>query len=85
VKIAAERKARDILITIEDDGPGIPEALREAVFQPFYRIDTARRRQTGGTGLGLSIARDIVLGHGGDLSFETGSRGGAKAVLRLPA
>jgi two-component system, OmpR family, osmolarity sensor histidine kinase EnvZ len=85
VKIAAEQKARDILITIEDDGPGIPEALREAVFQPFYRIDTARRRQTGGTGLGLSIARDIVLGHGGDLRFEAGSRGGAKAVLRLPA
>ncbi len=85
VKIAAERTARDIQITIEDDGPGIPEAMREAVFQPFYRIDTARRRQTGGTGLGLSIARDIVLGHGGDLSFETGSKGGAKAVLRLPA
>jgi two-component system osmolarity sensor histidine kinase EnvZ len=85
VRIAAERKARDVLITIEDDGPGIPEALREAVFQPFYRIDQARRRQTGGTGLGLSIARDIILGHGGDISFETGSRGGAKAVLRLPA
>jgi two-component system, OmpR family, osmolarity sensor histidine kinase EnvZ len=85
VKIAAERKARNIQITIEDDGPGIPEALREAVFQPFFRIDTARRRQTGGTGLGLSIARDIVLGHGGDLRFETGARGGAKAVLRLPA
>jgi two-component system osmolarity sensor histidine kinase EnvZ len=85
VKIAAKRTARDIMITIEDDGPGIPEALREAVFQPFYRIDTARRRQTGGTGLGLSIARDIVLGHGGDLSFETGSKGGARAVLRLPA
>ena len=85
VKIAAARTARTIEITIEDDGPGIPEALREAVFQPFYRIDTARRRQTGGTGLGLSIARDIVLGHGGDLSFETGSKGGARAVLRLPA
>ena len=85
VKIAAERRAREIRITIEDDGPGIPEAFREAVFQPFFRIDTARRRQTGGTGLGLSIARDIALGHGGDLGFETGSRGGAKAVLRLPA
>ncbi len=84
VEITAERDARDIRITIEDDGPGIPEALREAVFQPFFRIDTARRRQTGGTGLGLSIARDIVLGHGGDLGFETGSKGGARAVLRLP-
>jgi len=85
VKIAAEGRAREIRITIEDDGPGIPEAFREAVFQPFFRIDTARRRQTGGTGLGLSIARDIVLGHGGDLRFERSSRGGAKAVLRLPA
>ncbi len=85
VRIAAERTASDILITVEDDGPGIPEPLREAVFQPFFRVDTARRRQTGGTGLGLSIARDIALGHGGDLSFETGTRGGAKAVLRLPA
>lgn len=85
VRIAAERTAKEIRITIEDDGPGIPEGLREAVFQPFFRIDAARRRQTGGTGLGLSIARDIVLGHGGDLGFETGSRGGARAVLRLPA
>ena len=85
VRIGAERRPREIRITIEDDGPGIPEAFREAVFQPFFRIDTARRRQTGGTGLGLSIARDIVLGHGGDLGFETGGRGGAKAVLRLPA
>jgi two-component system osmolarity sensor histidine kinase EnvZ len=85
VKIAAERTASDVLITVEDDGPGIPEPLREAVFQPFFRVDTARRRQTGGTGLGLSIARDIALGHGGDLSFESGTRGGAKAVLRLPA
>lgn len=85
VRIAAERTAKDIRITIEDDGPGIPEGLREAVFQPFFRVDAARRRRTGGTGLGLSIARDIVLGHGGDLGFETGSRGGAKAVLRLPA
>lgn len=85
VRIAAEKTARDIQITIEDDGPGIPEALREAVFQPFFRIDTARRRQTGGTGLGLSIARDIVLGHGGDLHFEASAKGGAKAVLRLPA
>jgi two-component system osmolarity sensor histidine kinase EnvZ len=84
VKVAAERTAKDVLITIEDDGPGIPEQLREAVFQPFFRVDTARRRQTGGTGLGLSIARDIALGHGGDLSFETSARGGAKAVLRLP-
>jgi two-component system osmolarity sensor histidine kinase EnvZ len=84
VRITAERTPRDVLITIEDDGPGIPEALREAVFQPFFRIDSARRRQTGGTGLGLSIARDIVLAHGGDLGFATGSRGGAKAVLRLP-
>ncbi len=85
VRIAAERRARDVLITIEDDGPGIPENLREAVFQPFFRVDTARRRQTGGTGLGLSIARDIVLGHGGELTFESSTRGGAKAVLRLPA
>lgn len=85
VGIAAERRPRAVLITIEDDGPGIPETLREAVFQPFFRVDAARRRRTGGTGLGLSIARDIVLGHGGELTFESSAKGGAKAVLRLPA
>jgi two-component system osmolarity sensor histidine kinase EnvZ len=85
VEIVAESRAGEIRIAVEDDGPGIPEALREAVFQPFFRIDTARRRQTGGTGLGLSIARDIILGHGGELSIESGRRGGARLVLRLPA
>jgi two-component system osmolarity sensor histidine kinase EnvZ len=85
VRIAAERRPRAVVITIEDDGPGIPENLRETVFQPFFRVDPARRRQTGGTGLGLSIARDIVLGHGGELTFESSVKGGAKAMLRLPA
>lgn len=84
IRIIARRRAEDLLITIEDDGPGVPPDLREKVFQPFFRLDQARRRETGGTGLGLTIARDIVRSHGGELTLEASERGGAKAVLRLP-
>jgi two-component system osmolarity sensor histidine kinase EnvZ len=71
-------------IMIDDDGPGIPEPLREAVFRPFYRLETSRNMSTGGVGLGLTIARDIMLSHGGELSLETSPHGGLRARLHLP-
>jgi two-component system osmolarity sensor histidine kinase EnvZ len=71
-------------VMIDDDGPGIPEALREAVFRPFYRLESSRNLETGGVGLGLTIARDIMLSHGGDLRLETSPQGGLRAHLILP-
>ncbi len=76
---------RTIDIIIDDDGPGIPESSREAVFQPFVRLDTSRNAGTGGIGLGLTIARDTMLSHGGSLTLETSPQGGLRARCSLPA
>lgn len=84
VGISAAERGQHVEIAVEDDGPGIPEAQRERVFQPFVRLDQSRSRETGGIGLGLTIARDIVLGHGGELSLHASARGGLKALVRLP-
>ena len=71
-------------ITVDDDGPGIPESAREDVFRPFYRLDESRNPETGGTGLGLAIARDLVRSHGGDIVMEDSPHGGLRARIRLP-
>ena len=84
VAVRAERVSDMIEITIDDDGPGIPEEEREEVFKPFYRLDSSRNPETGGTGLGLTIARDVMRGHGGDLQLEEAPDGGLRARLRLP-
>jgi two-component system, OmpR family, osmolarity sensor histidine kinase EnvZ len=75
---------KSVEIMVDDDGPGIPEALREAVFRPFYRLETSRNQSTGGVGLGLTIARDIMLSHGGEITLETSPQGGLRAHLHLP-
>jgi two-component system osmolarity sensor histidine kinase EnvZ len=71
-------------ILIDDDGPGIPVAERERVFQPFIRLDPSRNSSTGGIGLGLTIARDVARSHGGDVHLETSPQGGLRARLHLP-
>jgi signal transduction histidine kinase len=73
-----------IEITIDDDGPGIPEAELQRVFQPFYRVEDSRNRDTGGTGLGLAIAQSIVQAHGGELTLANRPGGGLHACIRLP-
>lgn len=74
----------DALITVEDDGPGIPPDLLEAVLEPFVRGEASRSHETGGTGLGLAIARGIALDHSGSLSLRNRPGGGLSAELRLP-
>lgn len=82
IGISVKQKDEVIEIAVDDDGPGIPEAYREKVFEPFVRLD---EQPDGGTGLGLTIARDVVLSHGGDLRLDRSRRGGLRAVLRMPA
>lgn len=71
-------------LSVLDEGPGIPVAALERVFEPFYRLEESRNRETGGTGLGLSIARSIAESHGGSLSLRNRPQGGLAATLSLP-
>lgn len=84
VRISVSRKPALVEFLIDDDGPGIPEQEREAVFKPFYRLDASRNPGTGGTGLGLSIARDLARGHGGEVTLGDSPMGGLRATVRLP-
>ncbi|MGZ9932821.1 sensor histidine kinase [Streptomyces sp. NC-S4] len=72
------------LLEVTDDGPGIPEADRDRVFERFVRLDADRGRASGGTGLGLAIAREIARAHGGDVHALPAPAGGARLVLRIP-
>ncbi|HEY6825085.1 MAG TPA: HAMP domain-containing sensor histidine kinase [Steroidobacteraceae bacterium] len=74
----------DLVVRVRDHGPGIPEKELERVFEPFYRLESSRNRDSGGTGLGLSIARDIAQAHGGSLRLANAAGGGLEATLRLP-
>lgn len=84
VNVTVLRVGDQVEIIVDDDGPGIPADKRAHVFQPFVRLEPSRNPATGGTGLGLTIARDIVRGHGGDVTLEDSPRGGLRAVVRLP-
>ncbi|MBZ9556731.1 MULTISPECIES: ATP-binding protein [unclassified Modicisalibacter] len=83
VEIACRRHANQLVVTICDDGPGIPEAQRERVFQPFVRLEPSRSRHTGGSGLGLAIARHIARAHGGDIQLGAAPGGGLAVRLSL--
>ena len=82
VRIA--RDHRDLSVVIEDQGPGIPGADLERVFEPFVRLDESRNRDKGGSGLGLAIARTIIRGHGGNIFLENRAEGGLRVTVALP-
>lgn len=84
VWLSLERRGNFVEILIDDDGPGIPEDQREAVFRPFHRLEPSRNQKTGGVGLGLTIARDIARRHGGDILLRDSPQKGLRAVVRLP-
>ncbi|GIH73644.1 sensor histidine kinase [Planobispora longispora] len=83
VVVALRAEGADAVLTVTDDGPGIPEADRERVFDRFTRLDSARSRDEGGAGLGLAIVRETVNAHGGAVHLEDASPG-LRAVVRLP-
>ena len=84
VNVTLTRDTRLVEITVEDDGPGIPEARHEEAFRPCHRLDEGRNLQTGGSGLGLAIARDVARAHGGDIFLGSSPLGGLRATIRLP-
>ena len=73
-----------LTLRVLDEGPGIPAEALDQVFEPFFRLESSRNRNTGGTGLGLSIARDIAQAHGGKLTLANRDGGGLEARLVLP-
>jgi signal transduction histidine kinase len=72
------------VLTVDDDGPGIPEEYREEVFLRFTRLDDSRARHRGGVGLGLAIVAGIVHAHGGTVRAEDSAMGGARLTVTLP-
>ncbi|PQA47691.1 ATP-binding protein [Amnimonas aquatica] len=85
VRATVRRDGEWAVLTVEDDGPGIPEESRERIFEPFTRLDDSRTRSTGGYGLGLSIVSRIVYWFGGRIHVDTSERlGGARFVMRWP-
>jgi signal transduction histidine kinase len=73
------------IIEIDDDGPGVPPTEMERLFEPFYRGEPSRNRETGGIGLGLAVVRSLARAHGGDVTLHNRTGGGLKACVRLPA
>lgn len=84
VAIAGGMSRRNLVITVDDNGPGVPADAREAVFRPFYSLDNARNQNVKSTGLGLAIARDIIRAHGGEIHLSESRMGGLKATIRIP-
>ncbi|TSA12742.1 MAG: glycosyltransferase, partial [Betaproteobacteria bacterium] len=82
--IKVEDAADRLTIRVLDDGPGIPAQELDQAFEPFFRGEASRSRDTGGTGLGLGIARNIARAHGGDLVLRNRAEGGLEAMLTLP-
>lgn len=83
-RVTVDIQDDSVLVSIDDDGPGIPERLLGDVFKPFHRLDDSRSRETGGTGLGLTVARTIVRAHGGDITLTNRVEGGLHVEVALP-
>ena len=84
VELYLKKGRSTINISIEDDGPGIPQKEHQNVLKPFYKIDKSRSETKSSVGLGLAISSDVVKSHGGDLKFDKSSLGGLKVIISLP-
>ena len=83
--ISLADRGAEVVLTVDDDGPGIPESERDRVLKRFVRLDKARSRDDGGSGLGLSIVDEVARAHGGSVSISRSPLGGARIEVRLPA
>jgi signal transduction histidine kinase len=84
IQVSLVRQDGNYLVTVDDDGPGIPPGQREAVFAPFTRLDDSRQRDTGGSGMGLAIVKQVARWHGGEAAIATAPSGGVRATLAWP-
>ena len=84
VSVALESNNRRLEITIDDDGPGIPEDKREDVFKAFSRLEESRNKETGGIGLGLAITKDVITSHGGKIELTDSPLGGLRVLISIP-
>jgi signal transduction histidine kinase len=85
VEVSVHQDGSRVMLTVDDDGAGIPEDQRERVFERFVRLDEARARDDGGSGLGLAIVREISRAHGGEAAVGLSALGGARFTVDLPA
>ena len=89
VEVRLERQpaanGEEVVVSVRDSGPGVPNEALQKIFEPFYRLDDARNRQTGGAGLGLSIADRAIRLHGGQLRASNRKEGGLEVEIRIPA
>lgn len=83
-EISLQTSPEEIIVHVDDKGPGIAENMRQKIFEPFVRLEESRNRETGGIGLGLAIARSIVHGHGGNIEISESPNGGARFTVKLP-
>ena len=84
IVVTLDRTTRNAVLSVKDNGPGIPQDAIPHIFDRFYRVDKARSRETGGTGLGLSIVRQMVLLHGGTIRAESQEGQGSDFIVELP-
>lgn len=82
--VGIETDARSVILTVDDEGAGIPIDMREIMLEPFVRLEQSRNRATGGAGLGLAVVRSLVEAHDGAVSIDDAPTGGARFVVRLP-
>lgn len=84
IAVKLESNNNKLEVTIDDDGPGIPEDKREEVFKAFVRLEESRNKETGGVGLGLSIAKDVITSHGGRIELFDSPMGGLRVLVSIP-
>jgi len=84
ILIKIDKQTSNVIISIDDDGPGIPKSEYQNIVKPFYKIDKSRSDSKSSVGLGLAISSDIIKSHGGDIDFDKSKLGGLKAKISLP-